>query len=142
MPAEVLVMPIVFEGELRGIVELASLESFSPSHQAFLDQLMESIGIVIHTIEANTRTETLLTQSQSLAEELQQTNQALEEKARQLAHQNLDVMSQTYELGRATVFEVLAEQRRLAEFERTYTEVLREAYDARTALDLATGAIR
>jgi signal transduction histidine kinase/DNA-binding response OmpR family regulator len=78
-------MPIVFEGELRGVVELASLESFSPSHQAFLDQLMESIGIVIHTIEANTRTETLLTQSQSLAEELQQTNQALEEKATQLA---------------------------------------------------------
>ena len=52
--AEVLVMPIVFEGELRGVVELASLESFSPSHQAFLDQLMESIGIVINTIEANT----------------------------------------------------------------------------------------
>ena len=46
-------MPIVFEGELRGIVELASLESFSPSHQAFLDQLMESIGIVIHTIEVS-----------------------------------------------------------------------------------------
>ncbi len=65
---------------LRGVVELASLESFSPSHQAFLDQLMESIGIVINTIEANTRTETLLTQSQSLAEELQQTNQALEGK--------------------------------------------------------------
>ena len=52
--AEVLVMPVVFEGELRGVVELASLESFSTSHQAFLDQLMESIGIVINTIEANT----------------------------------------------------------------------------------------
>jgi cobalt-zinc-cadmium efflux system outer membrane protein len=63
-------------------------------------------------------------------------------ETRQLARQNLDVMSQTYELGRATVFEVLAEQRRLAEFERTYTEVLREAYDTRTALDLATGVIR
>jgi signal transduction histidine kinase/DNA-binding response OmpR family regulator/HAMP domain-containing protein len=100
-PAEVLVMPIVFEGDLRGIVELASLESFSPSHQAFLDQLMESIGIVIHTIEANTRTETLLTQSQSLAEELQQTNQALEEKARQLAHQNQEVERKNAEVEQA-----------------------------------------
>src|SRR5687767_41960 len=100
-PAEVLVMPIVFEGELRGVVELASLESFSPSHQAFLDQLMESIGIVINTIEANSRTENLLTQSQSLAEELQQTNQALEEKARQLAHQNQEVERKNAEVEQA-----------------------------------------
>jgi signal transduction histidine kinase/CheY-like chemotaxis protein/HAMP domain-containing protein len=99
--AEVLVMPIVFEGKLRGVVELASLESFSTSHQAFLDQLMESIGIVIHTIEANTRTENLLTQSQSLAEELQQTNQALEEKARQLAHQNQEVERKKGEVEQA-----------------------------------------
>jgi signal transduction histidine kinase/CheY-like chemotaxis protein/HAMP domain-containing protein len=99
--AEVLVMPVVFEGELRGVVELASLESFSLSHQAFLDQLMESIGIVINTIEANSRTENLLTQSQSLAEELQQTNQALEEKARQLAHQNQEVERKNAEVEQA-----------------------------------------
>src|SRR6185295_18847608 len=85
---DVLVLPVVFEGAVRGVIELASLEHFNPSHQAFLDQLTESIGIVINTIEANTRTENLLKQSQSLAEELQQTNQELEEKARQLAHQN------------------------------------------------------
>ena len=99
--AEVLVMPVVFEGELRGVVELASLESFSTSHQAFLDQLMESIGIVINTIEANSRTENLLTQSQSLAEELQQTNQALEEKARQLADQNQEVERKNAEVEQA-----------------------------------------
>jgi len=98
---EVLVMPVVFEGELRGVVELASLESFSPSHRAFLDQLTESIGIVINTIEANTRTENLLTQSQSLAEELQQTNQALEEKARQLADQNQEVERKNTEVEQA-----------------------------------------
>jgi signal transduction histidine kinase/DNA-binding response OmpR family regulator len=98
---EVLVMPVVFEGELRGVMELASLEKFSPSHQAFLDQLMESIGIVINTIEANTRTENLLKQSQSLAEELQQTNQELEEKARQLAHQNQEVERKNQEVEQA-----------------------------------------
>jgi signal transduction histidine kinase/HAMP domain-containing protein/DNA-binding response OmpR family regulator len=99
--AELLVMPVVFEGEVRGVVELASLDSFSQSHQAFLDQLMESIGIVINTIEANTRTENLLTQSQSLAEELQQTNQALEEKAKQLAHQNQEVERKNAEVEQA-----------------------------------------
>jgi HAMP domain-containing protein/signal transduction histidine kinase/CheY-like chemotaxis protein len=89
--ADVLVMPVIFEGQVRGVIELASLERFNPSHQAFLDQLTESIGIVINTIEANTRTENLLKQSQSLAVELQQTNEELQEKARLLAHQNEEV---------------------------------------------------
>jgi HAMP domain-containing protein/signal transduction histidine kinase/CheY-like chemotaxis protein len=89
--AEVLVLPVIFEGQVRGVIELASLERFNPSHQAFLDQLTESIGIVINTIEANSRTENLLKQSQSLAVELQQTNEELQEKARLLAHQNEEV---------------------------------------------------
>src|SRR4029078_3966282 len=94
-------MPVIFEGEVRGVMELASLEHFNPSHQAFLDQLTESIGIVINTIEANTRTEDLLKQSQSLAEELQQTNQELAEKARQLAHQNQEVERKNTEVEQA-----------------------------------------
>ena len=88
-PRNILVLPIVFEGEAKGVLELASVERFNPSHQAFLDQLTESIGIVINTIEANMRTEDLLKQSQSLAnelqsrqEELQQTNEELQDKAR------------------------------------------------------------
>ena len=104
----VLVLPIVFEGAVKGVMELASAEQFSPSHQAFLDQLMESIGIVINTIEANTRTEDLLKQSQSLAhelqsrqEELQQTNEELQEKARLLAHQNQEVERKNQEVEQA-----------------------------------------
>jgi signal transduction histidine kinase/CheY-like chemotaxis protein len=98
---DVLVLPVVFEGEVRGVMELASLDRFNPSHQAFLDQLTESIGIVINTIEANTRTEDLLKQSQSLAEELQQTNQELQEKAKQLAHQNQEVERKNREVEQA-----------------------------------------
>src|SRR5262245_17848462 len=71
------------------MMELSSLERFNSTHQAFLDQLTESIGIVLNTIEANTRTENLLKQSQSLAtelqnrqDELQKTNLELAEKAR------------------------------------------------------------
>lgn len=62
--------------------------------------------------------------------------------ARDLARQNLDVVSQTYELGRATVFDVLAEQRRYLDFERGYSNALREAYEARTALRRALGDVR
>ena len=105
---DVLVLPVVFEGEVRGVLELASLERFNPSHQAFLDQLTESIGIVINTIAANMRTEDLLTQSQSLAEELQsrqqelqQTNEELQEKARLLAHQNQEVERKNQEVEQA-----------------------------------------
>src|SRR4029079_592352 len=87
-PVNLVVLPILFEGQVKGVLELASLDRFNAMHHAFLDQLMESIGIVLHTIEANTRTEDLLKQSQSLArelqlqqQELQGTNQQVEEKA-------------------------------------------------------------
>ena len=69
-PRNILVLPIVFEGKVKGVLELASFEGFGQTHQAFLEQLTESIGIVINTIEANMRTEDLLKQSQSLAQEL------------------------------------------------------------------------
>jgi len=81
-PINVVVLPILFEGEVKAVMELSSVERFSPAHQAFLDQLTESIGIVLNTIEASTRTENLLKQSQSLATELQKTNLELQEKAR------------------------------------------------------------
>jgi len=81
-PINIVVLPILFEGEVKAVMELSSLERFNPTHQALLDQLAESIGIVLRTIEANRRTEGLLEQSQSLAAELQKTNQELQEKAR------------------------------------------------------------
>jgi HAMP domain-containing protein/CheY-like chemotaxis protein/signal transduction histidine kinase len=107
-PKNIVVLPILFEGQVKAVMELSSLESFSPMHHAFLDQLTESIGIVLNTIEANTRTEDLLKQSQSLAselqsrqEELQQTNQELEEKARQLFEQNEEVERKNREVEQA-----------------------------------------
>lgn len=81
-PANIVILPIFFEGEVKAVMELSSVEQFSPTHEAFLDQLTESIGIVLNTIEASTQTENLLKQSQSLAAELQKTNLELEEKAR------------------------------------------------------------
>jgi len=107
-PLNIIVMPVVFEGQVKAVIELASFDRFSPTHQAFLDQLTESIGIVLNTIEANMRTEDLLKQSQSLAkelqsqqEELQQTNQELAEKAKLLADQNVEVERKNREVEQA-----------------------------------------
>jgi HAMP domain-containing protein/signal transduction histidine kinase/CheY-like chemotaxis protein len=107
-PMNIVVLPILFEGAVKAVMELSSLERFNSTHQAFLDQLTESIGIVLNTIEANTRTEDLLKQSQSLAgelqnrqEELQKTNQELEEKAHQLAEQNTEVERKNREVEQA-----------------------------------------
>src|SRR6201989_709572 len=107
-PTNIVVLPILFEGQVKAVMELSSLESFSPMHPAFLDQLTESIGIVLNTIEANTRTEDLLKQSQSLASELQsrqealqQANAELQEKAKLLAEQNAEVERKNQEVEQA-----------------------------------------
>src|SRR5205814_6554462 len=100
-PQSIIVLPVVFEGQVKGVLELASFDRFNPTHQALLDQLTESIGIVLNTIEANMRTEDLLKQSQSLAAELQQTNLELQEKARLLAYQNEEVERKNDEVEQA-----------------------------------------
>jgi CheY-like chemotaxis protein/signal transduction histidine kinase/HAMP domain-containing protein len=97
-PLNIIVLPIVFENKVKAVVEMASFTLYSAIHQTFLDQLGESIGIVLNTIEANMRTEELLKQSQSLAhelqsqqEELRQTNEELEDKAGLLEEQKAEV---------------------------------------------------
>ncbi len=107
-PRNIMVLPLIFEGQVKGVLELASFEGFDPTHHALLEQLTESIGIVLNTIEANMRTEGLLQQSQSLAqqlqtrqEQLQQTNQELQEKARLLAQQNHEVERKNSEVEQA-----------------------------------------
>src|SRR5262249_34003696 len=107
-PTSVIVLPVVFEGEVRAVLELASFERFNPMHLAFLLDVVETIGIALNTIQANSRTEDLLTQSQSLAKELQsqqevlqKTNQELGEKAGLLAKQNAEVERKNAEVEQA-----------------------------------------
>jgi signal transduction histidine kinase/CheY-like chemotaxis protein/HAMP domain-containing protein len=88
MPSSLVILPVLFEGEVNAVIELALSGRPSATHHAFLDQLTESIGIVINTIAASMTTEALLTQSQSLTQELQTqqeelrtTNERLERQA-------------------------------------------------------------
>ncbi|MEP7012176.1 MAG: HAMP domain-containing protein [Acidobacteriota bacterium] len=107
-PRNVIVLPVLFEDEVKAVIELASLSAFTASHLAFLEQLTASIGIVLNSIEATMQTEGLLVQSQQLAaelqtqkRELQQTNEQLAQKAQQLAEQNAEVERKNEEIERA-----------------------------------------
>jgi HAMP domain-containing protein/CheY-like chemotaxis protein/signal transduction histidine kinase len=107
-PRSIVVLPVLFEGQVKAVIELASLEAFSRSHLVFLDQLTAGIGIVLNSIEATMQTEGLLQQSQQLASELQtqqvelqQTNEQLAQKAQQLAEQNVEVERKNQEIEQA-----------------------------------------
>src|SRR5215207_5065280 len=97
-PVSVIVLPVLFETEIKAVIELASFDEFSETHLDFLGQLTESIGIVLNTIEANSRTEELLEQSQSLTEELRRTNEELQDKAHLLVKQKEEVEAKNKEV--------------------------------------------
>jgi CheY-like chemotaxis protein/signal transduction histidine kinase/HAMP domain-containing protein len=108
IPRNVIVLPVLFEDQVKAVIELASLSTFTASHLAFLEQLTASIGIVLNSIEATMQTEGLLKQSQQLATELQtqqtelqQTNEQLAQKAQQLAEQNVEVERKNQEIEQA-----------------------------------------
>ena len=107
-PVSVVALPVIFEGQVKAVIELASFNEFSEVRLAFLDQLTESIGVVLNTIAATMRTESLLAQSQSLTEqlqrkqqELQEKNKDLEEKAVLLSTQKKEVESKNREVEQA-----------------------------------------
>jgi HAMP domain-containing protein/CheY-like chemotaxis protein/signal transduction histidine kinase len=97
-PLNILVFPVLFEDEVRAVVELASFQPFSQIHRIFLDQLSESIGVVLNMIGANMRTEELLNQSQSLAQELQTQSKELQQQQAELKKSNAELEAQAKSL--------------------------------------------
>ncbi|HUS05626.1 MAG TPA: HAMP domain-containing protein [Bryobacteraceae bacterium] len=98
-PLNIVVLPVLFEGQVKAVIELASFNQFSEIHLAFLDQLVESMGIVLNTIAATMRTEELLKQSQALTEELQSQQEELTVGNRRLEAQ-ASTLQQSEELLR------------------------------------------
>ncbi|HEX8213541.1 MAG TPA: HAMP domain-containing protein [Longimicrobium sp.] len=93
-PRNIVVLPVLFEGEVKAVIELASFMPFSQIHQVFLDQLTESVGVVINMISANMRTEELLEQSQKLTQELQSQSQELQSQQEELRRTNAELEAQ------------------------------------------------
>ncbi|MFR9755152.1 HAMP domain-containing protein [Streptomyces sp. TR06-5] len=124
-PAHVIVLPVVFEGTVLGVVELAAFQPFTQIQKDFLSQIAEVIATSVNTISVNTKTEVLLSQSQELTEQLkersaelenrqkalEESNSQLEEKAAQLAQTNSDIEIKNREIEEARqVLEERAEQ--------------------------------
>ncbi|MBP2405523.1 HAMP domain-containing protein/signal transduction histidine kinase/CheY-like chemotaxis protein [Streptomyces syringium] len=124
-PAHVIVLPVLFEGQILGVIELASFQPFAQIQKDFLNQIAEMIGTSVNTISVNTKTEVLLKQSQELAEQLRErslelenrqkeleiSNSELEEKSERLARQNRDIEVKNTEIEEARqVLEERAEQ--------------------------------
>ncbi|MGW0489381.1 HAMP domain-containing protein [Streptomyces olivaceus] len=124
-PAQVIVLPVLFEGQVLGVIELASFTPFTHIQKDFLNQIAEMIATSVNTISVNTKTEVLLSQSQELTEQLrersaeleqrqkalQSSNAELEEKAELLAQQNRDIEVKNTEIEEARqVLEERAEQ--------------------------------
>ncbi|MBA2688396.1 MAG: HAMP domain-containing protein [Gemmatimonadaceae bacterium] len=97
-PRNILVLPVLFEGDVKAVVELASFLPFSQIHQVFLDQLAESIGVVINMISANMRTAELLEQSQRLTQELQNQSLELKQQQEELKKSNSELEAQAKSL--------------------------------------------
>ncbi|HEY6828638.1 MAG TPA: HAMP domain-containing protein [Gemmatimonadaceae bacterium] len=107
-PRNIIVLPILFEGEVKAVIELASFLPFSQIHQSFLDQLAESIGVVLNMIQANMRTEELLEQSQKLTQELQSQSKELQQQQEELKRSNSELEQQARTLRQSE--ELLKEQ--------------------------------
>ncbi|GAB3972588.1 HAMP domain-containing protein [Actinoallomurus acanthiterrae] len=148
-PADLIVLPIVFEGQVLGVIELASLTGFSQVHRDFLRQFAESVGVNLNTIIANSRTDALLDESQRLAtelqsrseelqaqqEELQRSNAELEEKAALLARQNHDIEIKNFEIEQARQ-EIEERARQLALASKYKSEFLANmSHELRTPLN-------
>jgi signal transduction histidine kinase/CheY-like chemotaxis protein/HAMP domain-containing protein len=140
-PVNIVIMPVLFEGQVKAVIELASFSRFSDIHQSFLDQLTESIGVVLHTISANMQTEYLLHQSQSLTAELQTQQDELKKTNDRLEQQALN-LQKSESLLKGKQDELRAANEQLQEKARQLSEQMhqvefknREIEQARAALE-------
>jgi signal transduction histidine kinase/HAMP domain-containing protein len=126
-PLNLVVLPVLFEGEVKAVIELASFHEFGAIHRLFLEQLMQSIGVVLNVLSANMRTEELLQQSQELTQELQSQSHELTEQQSKLKRTNVELERQAQELEEKA--RLLEEQNRRVE------EKNREVEQARARLE-------
>jgi HAMP domain-containing protein/signal transduction histidine kinase/CheY-like chemotaxis protein len=130
-PLNIIVLPVLFEGGVKAVVELASFHPFSAIHQLFLDQLTESIGVVLNMITANMRTEVLLEQSQGLTQELQSQSKELTTRQEELKRSNSALEKQAIELEEKA--RLLAEQNQKVEVKNREVEQARVAVEEKAA---------
>jgi len=152
-PSNLAIMPLMFEDQVLGVMELASFTRFTPVQVAFLEQLAETLGISVNAIIANSRTDALLEESQRLtaelqarsselqarSEELQQSNADLEDKAALLAAQKQDIEAKNEEIEQARE-EIEARARQLGLASQYKSQFLANmSHELRTPLNAVIG---
>ncbi|MFD3725238.1 HAMP domain-containing protein, partial [Streptomyces sp. NPDC058671] len=121
-PAHVIVLPVLFEGKVLGVIELASFQPFTQIQRDFLNQIAELIATTVNTISVNTKTEVLLQQSQELTEQLRERSAELEHRQKELQGSNLELEEKA---------ELLARQNRDIEVKNTEIEEARQVLEER-----------
>ncbi|MGW5621005.1 HAMP domain-containing protein [Streptomyces olivaceus] len=121
-PAQVIVLPVLFEGQVLGVIELASFTPFTHIQKDFLNQIAEMIATSVNTISVNTKTEVLLSQSQELTEQLRERSAELEQRQRALQSSNAELEEKA---------ELLAQQNRDIEVKNTEIEEARQVLEER-----------
>ncbi len=121
-PVNVIVLPVLFQGEVLGVLELATINAFSTVHIDLLEQLKETIAVNVSTIQSNSRTEALLTESQRLAQELRARSEQLQAQQRELRRSNTDLAEKAA---------LLAQQNRDIEVKNSEIEQARQELEER-----------
>ncbi|MEW2451097.1 HAMP domain-containing protein [Streptomyces parvulus] len=121
-PAQVIVLPVLFEGQVLGVIELASFTPFTQIQKDFLNQIAEMIATSVNTISVNTKTEVLLSQSQELTEQLRERSEELEQRQKALQSSNAELEEKA---------ELLAQQNRDIEVKNTEIEEARQVLEER-----------
>ncbi|WP_415941726.1 HAMP domain-containing protein [Streptomyces sp. 067-1] len=121
-PAQVIVLPVLFEGQVLGVIELASFTPFTHIQKDFLNQIAEMIATSVNTISVNTKTEVLLSQSQELTEQLRERSEELEQRQKALQSSNAELEEKA---------ELLAQQNRDIEVKNTEIEEARQVLEER-----------
>jgi len=115
VPSYVIILPFLYEQEVKGVVEIGATKELSEIQVTFLEQVMASIGIAINTADSRNKMQILLKQSQQQSEELQakhkemqQTNEELQSQSEELQSQSEELQAQQEELRQTN--EILEER--------------------------------
>ncbi len=127
VPSYVIILPFLYEKDVKGIVEIGASQELSEIQITFLQQAMSNIGIIVNTANSRNQMKVLLQQSQQQAEELQlkhkemqQTNEELQSQSEELQSQSEELKTQQEELRQTN--EILEERTRGLEQQQTETQ--------------------
>ncbi|MBO0959005.1 response regulator [Neobacillus sp. MM2021_6] len=122
-PRYLVILPILFEGDVKGVLEFASFNPMSKEQSAFLEEIVISFGIILESVYGRIKLAHLLEESQVLTEEVQAQSEELQAQQEELIATNEELEEQTQALRQSE--EILQQQQE--ELEHTNVELKEKA---------------